>query len=97
MRHQPARFSAYMLDRAERQRVLGGEAAVEGQSAAVLVHQVEHVHNFRLEGIKAVQSNANQILEELIDIPTGMDKNLFTCLMHGGIHPAQRWADKLAP
>ncbi len=37
-------------------------------------------NDFRLEGIKAVHSNGNEIIKELIDVSTGVDENVFPCI-----------------
>jgi len=56
---EPARFGADIVSTAVRERSLGGKTAVEGETAAVMREQGADIHDFRLEGIKAIEPDGN--------------------------------------
>lgn len=69
-------FSFHVFVAAAGKGSLGGEAAVERQPAAVLRKEGEDIHDFGLEGVKAVDAGGDEVGEQLVDISARVDEDV---------------------
>jgi hypothetical protein len=70
---------------------------VEDEPAAVSREQLPHVHDLRLEGVEAIEPDADEIVEELVHVAAGMDEDVLARLPHRPVHPPQGRVDELFP
>ena len=70
---------------------------MESQPSPVPAQQVVHVHHFGLEGVETVESDRNQIVEQLVHVAAAVYHHVFSGLTDTAVHALQAGIDKLFP
>ena len=87
--NQPSRLGPDLLGAPKGQQLLGRKPAVKRQLPAVLADQRRGVHDLRLERVEAVDPRRDQLVEQLVHIPAGVDHLELARPAHRTVHPLQ--------
>lgn len=94
---QMPRFAGDILHGPERQGLLHRQPPVEGEPSAIPFEQVIDIHNLRLEGVEAIQSDRDQVVEQLVHVAAAVYHHVFPGFSHAAVHPLQTGVDELPP
>ena len=56
-----------------------------------------NIHDLRLKRIEAIESYVDQVIKQLVHVPTGMNEDLLAGIFDHTVHPFQLRVDELTP